>query len=60
MAKAKSIVKPIEAHVSKTKKPMGDFYGVGAKQPVGKMRGPLVGNANLTQKKLGKPPKSLA
>ena len=60
MAKTKSIVKPIESHVSKTKKPMGDFYGVGVKQPVGKMKGPLVGSANLTPKKLGKPPKSLA
>jgi len=60
VAKSKSMVKPYESHVSKTKKPMGDFYGVGVKQPIGKQKGPLLGSANLSQKKLGKPPKTLA
>ncbi len=60
MKKGKSSVKSVESHVSKTKMPMGDFYGVGIKQPVGKMRSPLVGQANLSDKKLGKPPKTLA
>ncbi len=47
------------AHVSKAKFGMGDFYGSGVKQPLGKMRDGI-GSNPVSKKKLGKPPKSLA
>lgn len=59
MAKMKSIVKPIESHVSKTKKPMGDFYGTGVKQKTGIAR-EVTGLNPVSKKGLTKPPKSLA
>ena len=61
MAKPKSPLKPIESHVSKTKKPMGDFYGTGVKQPMGKQRGQSpFAQEPLSKKQAGKPPKALA
>lgn len=56
----KSPIRPIQAHVSKTKKPMGDYYGVGVKNPIGKMKGSLIDAKPLSAKKLGLPPKKLA
>lgn len=58
--KPKSPIKPIESHVSKTKKPMGDFYGTGVIQKQGTMRGAQVGTNPLSKNQLKKPPKSLA
>lgn len=49
-----------EAHVSNTKAPMGDYYGSGIKQPVGRMRDDYMSGAPMSDKKMGKPPKSLA
>jgi len=51
--------KPYEAHTSKTKKGMGDFYGSGVKQKLGRNVSSSLGNPTPTSK-LKKPPKSLA
>lgn len=49
-----------EAHLSNTKAPSGDYYGVGVKQKVGRMREDSMSYSSATPKKLGKAPKSLA
>lgn len=49
----------IEAHVSRTKKAMGDHYGTGIKQKIGRMREDSVGYIPLSKKKMGTPPKSV-
>jgi hypothetical protein len=59
MKKSKPLKRTNEAHVSKTKFGMGDYYGSGVKNPVGKIRD-VMGITNVTPKRLGKPPKSLA
>lgn len=51
--------KPYEAHTSKTKKAMGDFYGSGVKQKVGISRSDSMMNPT-PKSKLKKPPKSMA
>jgi hypothetical protein len=51
--------KPFESHVSTTKKPMGDHYGTGIKQKIGRMREDSVGYIPLNKKKMGTPPKSV-
>lgn len=52
--------KPLKnAHTPNTKLGMGDNYGTGVKQKIGIMREGM-GMKPLSQKKLGKPPKSLA
>lgn len=59
MKKAKPLLKHKEAHSSKAKIGMGDNYGTGVKQKVGK----IVDNyeaPKLSSKNIGKPPKSLA
>lgn len=48
-----------EAHVADTKYGMGDFYGSGIKQKVGRIRDTFDGSVS-TSKKTGKVPKSLA
>lgn len=48
-----------QAHTSNSKIGMGDHYGSGIKNPVGKIRD-VMGVTNVKPKKLGKPPKSLA
>ncbi len=48
------------AHTSKTSKGMGDYYGTGIKQSVGKMRSPSVGMTPASAKKVKTPPRSLA
>ncbi len=50
----------MNAHTPKTKFGMGDHYGTGVRNPVGKMRSASVGADFLSTKKLNKPPKSLA
>jgi len=46
------------AHTANTKFGMGDYYGTGIKQKVGRSRDDLVNMSPL--KKMGKPPKNLA
>lgn len=47
------------AHTPNTQQGMGDYYGQGVRNPLGKMREGM-GMRPVSQKKLGKPPKSLA
>jgi hypothetical protein len=47
------------AHTSNSKIGMGDYYGSGVKQKMGKVKEGL-GTSSMSPKKLGKPPKSLA
>ncbi len=47
------------AHTPNTKIGMGDFYGTGVKNPIGKIVD-VFGNNNMSNSKMGKPPKSLA
>lgn len=51
--------KNVESHTSKTGKPMGDCYGTGFKQKIGRVREMSTVNP-LTKKQLSKPPKKLA
>lgn len=48
------------AHTPNVKFGMGDYYGSGIKNKIGKMREGSVGMAYITPKKLGKPPKKVA
>lgn len=48
-----------QAHTSNSKIGMGDNYGSGVKNPVGKIRD-VMGITDVNPKKLRKPPKSLA
>jgi len=48
-----------QAHTANTKYGMGDNYGTGIKNKMGKMREGM-GMQTLSQKKIGTPPKSLA
>jgi hypothetical protein len=48
-----------QSHTANTKYGMGDNYGTGVKNPLGKMREGM-GMQTLTKKKLGTPPKSIA
>lgn len=43
-----------------TRAPAGDYYGMGIKNPVGKIRESTVGQEPVSEKGLKKPPKSLA
>lgn len=47
------------AHTSNSKLGMGDFYGSGIKNPIGRVREEMMINP-MKSKSLGKPPKSLA
>ena len=47
-------------HTPKTQKGMGDFYGSGLKNPIGKMRESQILDAQVKPSKLKKPPKSYA
>ncbi len=57
MKKAKS--KSNLAHTPKSSYGMGDYYGTGIKQPIGKVRD-VMGYKPGKSTKMGKPPKSLA
>jgi hypothetical protein len=48
-----------EWHSSNKKMGMGDYYGSGIKNPIGKVRDSYM-TPKMTSKKLGKAPKSLA
>lgn len=58
MKKASSL-SPKTAHTANSKKGMGDSYGSGVKNPVGRMREGL-GMNQIKPAKLKKPPKALA
>ncbi len=47
-------------HVSHTSMGMGDYYGTGVKNPMGRMRDDSMGAIAVTPKKLKKPPRTLA
>lgn len=49
-----------ESHVANTKYGMGDNYGTGIKQKVGRMREDQLSYSDMTPKKLKTPPKSVA
>ena len=51
--------KPRFAHTDNTKYGMGDHYGTGIKAKVGSVRDDM-GIPKVSNKKMGKPPKSLA
>lgn len=59
MKKSKPLKRTNEAHTSKSKIGMGDHYGSGVRNPVGKVRD-VMGITDVTPKRLKKPPKSLA
>jgi hypothetical protein len=52
--------KHVEVHTSPSKFGMGDHYGTGIKQKIGRMRADSMGMIAATKKKLNKPPRSLA
>ena len=56
----KKIKAPKTAHTSNSKIGMGDFYGSGVRNKMGRMRSESVSMVPVSKKKLGKPPKSLA
>lgn len=56
----KKVKTPMNAHTSKSQRGMGDNYGSGVRNPVGRMREDSMGYNALSPKKLGKAPKSLA
>lgn len=49
-----------EAHTAPRKFGMGDYYGTGVKNPIGKMRDDSVGYRPVSREQMGTPPKSLA
>lgn len=49
-----------EWHSSNQKYGMGDYYGSGIKQPIGRVRESYLDNYSMTPKKMKTPPKSLA
>lgn len=49
-----------EWHTANTKYGMGDYYGQGIKQKVGRLRDSYGDSTPMTSKKMGTPPKSLA
>ena len=59
MKSPKKKPKNYQYHTPGSPKGMGDLYGIGVRNPVGKMRSGL-GYSNLDAKKLTVPPKSLA
>lgn len=48
-----------EAHTQFTTHGMGNFYGTGAKNPMGRIRTQMQGIAPVSRKQLGTPPKSV-
>lgn len=48
------------AHTSNSQKGLGDYYGTGIVQKLGRMRDDSVGMVTLSKKQMKKPPRSLA
>jgi len=59
MTKAKTRTSRNQAHTPKSPKGSGDFYGVGIRQPVGKMIRSYMTDSQ-SGKDVGTPPKALA
>ena len=59
MAKIKGDKRKRGAHGMESKFGMGDYYGTGFKNPMGKMRDVSVGFRPVTKKQLGTKPKSV-
>lgn len=59
MKSAKPKTKRNQAHTSKSPKGMGDYYGSGIRQKIGRIRDSYLSN-EIKGKDLGKPPRSLA
>jgi hypothetical protein len=55
----KNLKKPYQAHTSRSKTGMGDYYGTGIKAKVGKNISSTMGNP-VSDAKIKNPPKSLA
>ena len=51
--------KRLESHAPSSQRGMGDYYGTGIRNPVGKPI-EIMGMKNIAPRKFGKPPKSLA
>ena len=49
-----------QVHTPKSPKGLGDYYGTGIKQPLGRVREDTIGMVHLTPDQLKKPPKSTA
>ena len=47
------------AHTANTKYGMGDNYGTGIRQKLGRVRDDTVGMAKLSKKQIGTPPRSV-
>lgn len=47
-------------HTDSKEQGMGDFYGIGVRNPIGKMRSDSPGYSPISKSKLKRPPKSLA
>lgn len=55
----KNRTKNVEAHTSPTRFGMGDHYGSGYKQKMGRLRDDTLGYIPVSRKKMGTPPKSV-
>ncbi len=60
MVKKQSKKQPKMAHTPRSAKGLGDFYGTGIRQPLGRVRDDTVGMVHLSKEKLKNPPKTLA
>jgi len=59
--KSKNKVKtPMNAHTPKTKFGMGNYYGTGVKQKIGRVREDFMGMLDMPPKKLSIPPRGVA
>lgn len=56
----KTVKAPKTAHTSNSKRGMGDFYGTGIKQKVGRVREDTLNGIGMGKKKAKKAPRSLA
>lgn len=56
----KKVKTPMNSHTPKTQKGMGDYYGSGIRNKIGRMREDSVGMYPVSKKGLKTPPKSLA
>lgn len=52
--------KKTETHTYPSKYGMGDYYGTGVKNPIGRVRSATVGFRPVTREQMGESPRSLA
>jgi len=55
----KNKTKNHESHTSPTRFGMGDYYGSGVKQKMGRMRDDTLGYIPVSKRQMGTPPKSV-